>query len=603
MNVISTLASRSEESAEAANRRILVVDDNRAIHEDFRKILCDTAEPTSDLDTSETLLFGEGPTTPGDVYEFDSAYQGNEALDLVRHAAGIHRPYTVAFVDLRMPPGMDGVETTRRIWEIDPHVQIVMCTAYADYTWDEISAALQTPDQFLIIKKPFEFIEIRQLVTALTAKWQLARHLQRQMELLRRETRRTRMIIESANEAFVETDEQGNILQWNAEAESLFGWKAEAAIGQSLTTSICANDPDRGAVEKWLSTTHEGQRLEMMARRQDGESLPIEVSISRVVNATGTTFSAFAHDISLRPVFDAQFASPQQAESIGQLATGIAQEINSPMQYVGDNARFLMEAFDDLAGLLESCQELAEGSQRDRALEDVKAAMRRADLDLLREETPEAVQQSREGIEHVARIVRVIKEFCEPPCQEPALALLHKIIDSTITVSRNEWSRVAKTVTHYDRTLPTVPCLPALLKQAVLNLLINATQAIEAVVDPDKGETGIITFTTRRDGDWAQMRISDTGQGIAEQDLTRIFDPYFTTKNSIAAKGQGLAAVYGTVVEKHGGTIEVESTPGEGTTFIIRLPLASESEENGMVQKGVRYLCRDGPEGASHKGT
>jgi PAS domain S-box-containing protein len=165
------------------NRRILLVDDMPAIHEDFRKILADV-ESASDLDEDEALLFGGSIHTTSIRFELDSAYQGAQALEQVRAARLAACPYAMAFVDMRMPPGWDGVETIGRLWQEDPELQIVICTAFSDYSWTEVFAQLDVRDRLLILKKPFEAIEVYQFASALTTKWKMAKQAALKMSSL-----------------------------------------------------------------------------------------------------------------------------------------------------------------------------------------------------------------------------------------------------------------------------------------------------------------------------------------------------------------------------------------------------------------------------------
>ncbi len=158
--------------SDSGNRRILVIDDNESIHEDYRKILASDSASATALAESEAALFGDIPAVK-QHFELDSAYQGQDGLEMATRARAEHRPYAMAFVDMRMPPGWDGVETIERLWQADPRLQIALCTAYSDYSWDEISARLGFDDRLLILKKPFDNIEIRQMASALTAKWQM----------------------------------------------------------------------------------------------------------------------------------------------------------------------------------------------------------------------------------------------------------------------------------------------------------------------------------------------------------------------------------------------------------------------------------------------
>jgi signal transduction histidine kinase len=168
----------------AENRRILVIDDNVSIHEDFRKILAPPRDPNS-LDQARAALFGETPTLPPQVrYELEFADQGREGFGLVQNAVRQGNPYAVAFVDMRMPPGWDGLETIEHIWYVDPEIQIVICTAYSDHPWEDVSKRIGENDKLLILMKPFNSIEVVQLANSLTKKWNLARSVTSQIETL-----------------------------------------------------------------------------------------------------------------------------------------------------------------------------------------------------------------------------------------------------------------------------------------------------------------------------------------------------------------------------------------------------------------------------------
>lgn len=175
----------SMQSTSSACRHILVIDDNRSIHEDFRKILLSTRSGTSNLDEIEGALFGEtAPAPQQPAFEVDSAFQGREGLDLVRRAVQENHPYPMAFVDMRMPPGWDGIETISKIWDEYPDLQVVICTAYADYSWEQMLGKLGNSDRLVILKKPFDNIEVRQLAQALTEKWEQARECRLKVEHL-----------------------------------------------------------------------------------------------------------------------------------------------------------------------------------------------------------------------------------------------------------------------------------------------------------------------------------------------------------------------------------------------------------------------------------
>jgi CheY-like chemotaxis protein len=166
------------------NLRLLIVDDNQAIHEDFRKVIGCKTETHAELTDVEAELFGDAATDDSDAtpcFQLDSAYQGEEGLALVQRALDEGRPYALAFIDVRMPPGWDGIETSAKILETDPDLQIVICTAYSDYSWDEMLRKLGASDRLVILKKPFDKIEVTQLARNLTRKWQLLQELKKKM--------------------------------------------------------------------------------------------------------------------------------------------------------------------------------------------------------------------------------------------------------------------------------------------------------------------------------------------------------------------------------------------------------------------------------------
>jgi signal transduction histidine kinase len=333
----------------------------------------------------------------------------------------------------------------------------------------------------------------------------------------------------------------------------------------------------RQTVEKGV-----GQILEYRMKHKDGSWQTLESHGAPFRNAAGVIEGVItvARDITQRKMLEVQLRQAQKLESIGQLAAGIAHEINTPTQFIGDNARFLRDAFADLQ-LLFTAQDLLLQVARNAAIApeliaNVDAARQAADLDYLSIEVPKALEQTLEGVERVAKIVSAMKDFSHPGTGSKTMLDLNRAIESTITVCRNEWKYCADLVTEFDPNLPPVPVLPGEFNQVVLNIIINATHAIaDSKGDGSKGK-GTITVSTRRDGDWVEVRIRDTGTGIPEKARDRVFDPFFTTKGVGKGTGQGLAIARSVVVDKHGGTITFETQMGKGTCFVIRLPLRLE---------------------------
>jgi signal transduction histidine kinase len=263
-------------------------------------------------------------------------------------------------------------------------------------------------------------------------------------------------------------------------------------------------------------------------------------------------------------------------ESVGRLAAGIAHEINTPIQYVGDNIRFLEDAFGSFGKVIggyASFRKGLNGSVNPELERRIDEVLRDSDADYLEKEVPKAITQSLEGVNRVAKIVQAMKEFSHPGAQEMTPTDLNKAIETTATVARSEWKYVADLQTELDPDLPLIPCLPGDLNQVILNLIVNAAHAIGDVVSGQEGAKGKITIRTRQDGDWAEIRIGDTGTGIPEHVRPKLFEPFFTTKGVGKGTGQGLALSRAIIVGKHQGSISYQTEIGKGTTFIVRLPL------------------------------
>jgi signal transduction histidine kinase len=275
-----------------------------------------------------------------------------------------------------------------------------------------------------------------------------------------------------------------------------------------------------------------------------------------------------------RMELERELAQIQKMESLGTLAGGIAHEINTPVQYVGENLRFLSESVAGLSQVLNRYKSLAETARSEGVLADelteVAAAVETADLDFLRQEMPASIDQSLEGIGRISEIVRAIREFSHPDAREKTAIDINHAITTTLTVAKNQIKYVADVETDFDTSLPPVSCHPGELNQVILNLLVNAAHAIEGAASESKGR---ITVSTRRVADRVEIRIADSGTGIPEAIRKKIFDPFFTTKEPGKGTGQGLAICHTIITKKHGGTITVDSEPGEGATFVVCLPL------------------------------
>jgi PAS domain S-box-containing protein len=401
--------------------------------------------------------------------------------------------------------------------------------------------------------------------------------------------RKLSFAVEQSPASVVITDTAGRIEYVNPKFCAVTGYQPSEVLGQNPRVLKSDETSAEGYQELWQRITSGREwRGEFHNRRKNGERYWEFAVISPIKDAAGniTHFLAVKEDITERKrtegereVMELHLRQAQKLESIGQLAAGIAHEINTPMQYIGDNTRFLQDAFGALRRVVGAFQELTK-RLRDQpgmaeALAPVEAVLQAADVDYLVAEIPKAIEQSLQGAERVTKIVRAMKEFSHPGTEQKTAVDLNYAIESTITVARNEWKYVAELATDFDPRLPHVPCLPGEFNQVILNLIINAAHAIADVVGKNSGAKGRITISTRRLGDWAEIRLADTGTGIPEAARGRIFVPFFTTKPVGKGTGQGLAIAHSVIVNKHGGTLTFETETGRGTTFIIRLPLTA----------------------------
>ncbi len=394
--------------------------------------------------------------------------------------------------------------------------------------------------------------------------------------------------LEATANGIMITDRRGHILWVNPAFTRLTGYSAGEAIGRT-PSFLKSGAHDLQFYKQMWGTILSGKswRGELVNQRKDGTQYHEDMTITPLLDSKGEVenFVAVKQDISARKkaeqelrLMDLQLRQAQKLEAIGQLAAGIAHEINTPTQYVGDNTRFLKDAFNSLQKILQSHQGILAAARGKEVTPELIAGAEKilesADVNYLSTQVPAAINETLEGVERVSRIVRAMKEFSHPGGKEKSPADINKAIESTTTVARNEWKYVSDLKLELDPSLPPVPCYLGEFNQAILNLVINAAHAIGDAIKSRPGQKGTITISTRRDGDTVEVRVADTGTGIPENVRPRIFEPFFTTKAVGKGTGQGLSIVYGSIVNKHGGTVTFETETGRGTAFIIRLPLA-----------------------------
>ncbi len=394
------------------------------------------------------------------------------------------------------------------------------------------------------------------------------------------------VFINSVPSILISLDLQGNITRWNQTATSTFGFSREEMLGKPLAEcGVHWLQADMAAeVADWCGKK-ESHRCDHLVFEKDGEKRALGLTIDWINSPEqeAAELLIIGSDVTERKTLELQLRQAQKLEAIGQLAAGIAHEINTPTQYVGDNTNFLKESWTSIAPILSAMRqfraEAGKGAVGEETLVRFDALWEAADLLYLENEIPRALDQSLDGIQRVAKIVRAMKEFSHPGSEEKRPLDLNKAIETTITVARNEWKYVSEVVTHLQEDLPLVPCHAGEFNQVILNLLVNAAHAIRQEVGDGSQKKGVITVATRRDGDWVEILIRDTGAGIPEAIRSRIFEPFFTTKPVGQGTGQGLALAHNVVARRHGGQIWFDTEVGKGTTFFIRLPLSAASTE------------------------
>jgi signal transduction histidine kinase len=286
-------------------------------------------------------------------------------------------------------------------------------------------------------------------------------------------------------------------------------------------------------------------------------------------------FLLLGADVTERRLIQNQLDQRQKLEAMSRLAVGIASEINSPLKDADREVRVVKERFERLAqsmgSIVAALEHHPEGGLREGALAEAAAALEQADVKYLCGEIAKAVDASVEYIERTKRIVADMKSFSRTHTEGDELVDVNMAIESIAILCRNEWKRIAELKTRYDPSLPAVRCAPGDLDQVILNLVVNSADAIEQVIPAGSTERGLITITTRSQGESVEIHISDNGPGIKDDVAGKIFDLFFTTKPT--GTGHGLAMCRAVIEEKLEGTIDFHTEIGKGTTFVVRLPV------------------------------
>ena len=408
------------------------------------------------------------------------------------------------------------------------------------------------------------------------------------MTIVERGRAHLRAAMDSAVQGVVFADAHGRIQFHNEATARLFGYDSGELVGQEIGRLIPADlgitaAEVPGVLPPNLILAFTGSTLDVLAYRKDGSQFVTDVTISMTEVDGEPVYTLVLRDISARLADEAEknrlqleLAKAHKLEAVGRLAAGVAHEINTPTQYVGDNLHFLHESLGGVRQVLQAYRNAARSApdaEHAAALAAADALAAKLDLEYLAQEMPRAIDQALEGTKQIASIVSAMKAFCHPGRGEKAPVDLNAAIQNTVSVSRSEWKNVARIELALAPDLPPVVGNDNELKQVLLNLVVNAAQAIAETKATGVAKLGTIQITTRRAATFAEIAIADDGPGIPEHVMARMFEPFFTTKSVGQGTGQGLAIAHAIIVDRHGGEITVQSEPGRGATFRLRLPL------------------------------
>ncbi len=387
-------------------------------------------------------------------------------------------------------------------------------------------------------------------------------------------------ILTTISSIFIRLNHEMRVERWNQAATRILGISDTQTIGQVFTDL-----PIEWDIHKITTQLEQCSTLRQITNIEDinfiqtnGRPGLLGITVHPIVNHDDFQgFILLGADITGKKVMQAQWVHAQKLEALGQLSSAISHEINTPVQYIGDNLDFMIESIQDLQAYIGLCEKLiataTQGTSNNALLDQLQENAQDIDLEFLNEEMPKALTRSLEGVHQIAKIVRSMKEFSHPGCHHKSHVDINQGLISTVTVTKNIWKYEADVHTRLDNDLPRIWAHSNALNQVFLNMIINAVQAIGETRrnDPDRAK-GTITIRTWSNPETVFIQISDDGPGIPEDLQDRIFDPFFTTRDVGAGSGQGLFMSHQVIVDDHGGHISVESRPGQ-TDFTIELPI------------------------------
>jgi two-component system, cell cycle sensor histidine kinase and response regulator CckA len=550
------------------NNRILIVDDNPAIHDDFRKIFCPTGPDKSHVRSLKAALFDDAQKA-ATVAEFElvSAYQGQEALELVKQSLTENNPFAMAFLDVRMPPGWDGIETATHLWEVCPHLQIVICTAYSDYSWDEMRARLDKSDSLVILKKPFDNVEVQQLAHAMTKKWLLTQQARMQLSELERMVDERTQDLKKANESLTLSEERFSkafhqsplpsaiqsmsdqrFVDVNQCLADIAGYRREEMIGRTPAELFLWEKPEMA--DQWVDSLIREKPVrdqEAKIRTKAGGLHEVLVSLSPVALAHQPHLLLLAQDVAERVLLERQLRQAQKMEAVGQLAAGVAHDFNNILTVILGHVGLMLQTMET-------------GNPNSKSLEQISKAGNRA-----------------------ATLIQRLLMFSRKQVMQFQHLDLNNTLGGTIKMLERLVGEQVQIDFRPQKSLPAIHADASMIEQIAMNLAVNARDAM-----PNGGRVSVTTSPEtvhraptpmdpeQRDGEFVCLTFADTGLGMDTKILGRIFEPFFTTKPAGKGTGLGLSIVFG-IVRTHKGWLVVKSQPGKGTSFQVYFPPSQEA--------------------------
>ncbi len=551
--------------------RILVIDDNPDIQRDFKNILLEEQANTK-LDSCSAKLFARSTrkSTPRSKYELDFASQGKEGHEKIKQALSQNRPYELAFVDMRISPGWDGIETIEHIWKTDPNIQVVICTDYADHSWEKISQRLGRSENLLILKKPFDSAEIAQLAAILTEKWTLAKRAsmktdelekmveerthelettnkqiqkeiaerKRAEEALRQSEERLKVLFEYAPDAIFLTDTKGNFVDGNKTAEEMVGYAKEELIGKNLFETGLLLEEQLPKAAKHLEEIAKGKPTgpdEFTLKRKDGSYVTVEIRTFPVRIGNQTLGLGIARDITERK--KSEFSQNELIEKVDK----INRELNDFASIVSHDLKAPLRGIKTLANwILADCAD----KLGDQANEQINLLLDR--VERMYNLIEGALQYSRLGQTKGKQIQVNLNKFVPE--------IINMVVPpENITVT-------------IENELPVIECDETQIMQVFQNLLSNAIKYM------DKPQGWVKVGCVEQDGFW-KFSVADNGPGIEEKHFEKIFKIFQALPTSPRFEGTGVGlTITKKIVELYNGKIWVESKVGEGSTFFFTLP-------------------------------